>query len=489
MRRFDRWLPTYVKDALGRARAQAYRRGQTTHIMFLVCDHFEPRHGVSRPEQAFERLQACRSGYAHLQETCRKEMGLAPLHSWFYPPHHGNEHLAALAQMAFDGLGEIELHYHHDGDTYETLRRDLLATLQEYRRWGLLLEAGAPPRTRFGFIHGDWALGNSRGGRYCGVNDELDILRELGCWGDLTMPSGNDAQTRKINSLYYGYADKSRPKAHDSGPDVRVGTPAPATALFMMQGPLAINWRAPNHPRPENGSLTGRNWGRPDRIPVWLYCNVHVRGRPEWLFVKLHTHGAIEQDFDALFGDRALAMHRTLGTEFNDGVRFQMHYVTARQAYNIAKAAEAGLEGNPDQYRDYAIGRPATYHYALDARHEPRMCGEAGLSLQEIEGDHVMHLRTRHPLLKGLQACLRSVETRPDTIVFQTADVSRPVLLDISRSIDFARVRLDGLERVETTEIPGGTHVVLRPTATRASLSWDLPAGELHSQPASEQNS
>lgn len=472
MRRFDRWIPTYLMNALGRARACASRRGRTTHIMFLVCDHFEPRHGTTRPEQPFERLAVCHEGYAGLQERCRDEIGMAPLHSWFYPPHHGSEHLAALAQMAFDGLGEVELHYHHDGDTSETLRRDLRATLQEYNRWGLLLEAGAPPQVRFGFIHGDWALGNSCGGRYCGVNDELDILRELGCWGDFTMPSGNEAQTRKINSLYYGHADKSRPKAHDTGPDLRVGKQPPATALFMMQGPLAINWRAPDHPRPENGSLTSRNWGRPDRIPVWIYCNVHVQGRPDWLFVKLHTHGAIERDFDALFGEKALALHRTLGTEFNDGSRFQLHYVTARQAYNIAKAAEAGLEGNPEQFRDYTVGRPATHYYALDARHVPRVCQEDGISLQEIEGDHVMRLRMRHPMLKELQACLRSVVTSADHLAFQIADFSRPVLLDTSKRVERAQFRLDGLEWVQATETPEGTQVVLRPTSTRATVGW-----------------
>jgi len=480
MRRLDRWLPTYLMDALGRVRAGALRQGRTTHIMFLVCDHFEPRHAATRPEQPFERLQACHSGYARLQERCRSEIGMAPLHSWFYPPHHGNEHLASLAQMAFDGLGEVELHYHHDGDTSETLRRDLRATLQEYNRWGLLLEAGAPPRTRFGFIHGDWALGNSCGGRYCGVNDELDILREVGCWGDLTMPSGNEAQTRKINSLYYGRADKSRPKAHDSGPDVRVGTPPPASALFMMQGPLALNWRAPGHPRLENASLTSSNWGRPDRIPVWLHCNVHVQGRPEWLFVKLHTHGAIERDFDALFGEKALAMHRTLGTEFNDGVRFQLHYVTARQAYNIAKAAEAGLEGNPDQFLDYAVGRPTTYYYSLDARHVPRICREAGISLQEIEGDHVMRLRMRHPLLKELRGCLRSVETGSERLSFETADVSGQVLLETREHVEAAQVRLEGLELVNATETPGGTHFVLRATSTRSTMSFaDAGVGKM----------
>ena len=38
---------------------------------------------------------------------------------------------------------------------------------------------------RFGFIHGNWCLDNSRAdGRWCGLNNELILLRELGCYAD-----------------------------------------------------------------------------------------------------------------------------------------------------------------------------------------------------------------------------------------------------------------------------------------------------------------
>ena len=38
---------------------------------------------------------------------------------------------------------------------------------------------------------------------------------------------------------------------------------------------------------------------------------------------------------------------------------FRLHYVTAREAYNIVKAAEAGCSGDPNDYRDYLIPPPA----------------------------------------------------------------------------------------------------------------------------------
>ena len=35
-----------------------------------------------------------------------------------------------------------------------------------------------------------------------------------------------------------------------------------------------------------------------------------------------------------------------------------LHYVTAREMYNIARAAEAGESGDPGGFRDYRIQRP-----------------------------------------------------------------------------------------------------------------------------------
>jgi hypothetical protein len=52
-------------------------------------------------------------------------------------------------------------------------------------------------------------------------------------------------------------------------------------------------------------------------------------------------------------------MHTYLEQRYNDGSDYVLHYVTAREMYNIAKAAEAGMTGNPNLYRDYELPRPA----------------------------------------------------------------------------------------------------------------------------------
>ncbi len=85
---------------------------------------------------------------------------------------------------------------------------------------------------------------------------------------------------------------------------------------------------------------------------------IHVEGRPEWVFIKVHTHGTQERDMDTLLGDAAHVMHSHLETAYNDGNRYVLHYVTAREIYNIIKAAEAGKSGDPNQWRDFELAPP-----------------------------------------------------------------------------------------------------------------------------------
>ena len=44
--------------------------------------------------------------------------------------------------------------------------------------------------------------------------------------------------------------------------------------------------------------------------------------------------------------------------KYNDGRHWVLHYVTAREMYNIAMAAIDGKTGNPNEYRDYERPRP-----------------------------------------------------------------------------------------------------------------------------------
>jgi hypothetical protein len=61
-------------------------------------------------------------------------------------------------------------------------------------------------------------------GRFCGVDDELSVLLETGCYVDMTMPCvPSPAQGRVVNQIYYARSSPGRSRGHDRGREVRVG--------------------------------------------------------------------------------------------------------------------------------------------------------------------------------------------------------------------------------------------------------------------------
>jgi hypothetical protein len=230
-----------------------------------------------------------------------------------------------------------------------------------------LLSADSSGRPRYGFIHGNWALANSLPtGRWCGVDEELEVLRDTGCYADFTMPAApSPAQTRTVNQVYYAVGAKPERKAHDRGRRAAAGRMADPGDLLLVQGPLAMSWRRASWsviPRLETGALDSGNPPSVDRFAEWVSCGIAVAGRPEWVFVKVHTHGAPERNAEALLRPAAADFYRQVLARFNDGSRYRLHFVTARELVNIIHAAEAGRTGNAGQYRDFQLPPPAAAH-------------------------------------------------------------------------------------------------------------------------------
>jgi hypothetical protein len=129
--------------------------------------------------------------------------------------------------------------------------------------------------------------------------------------------------------------------------------------ILMIEGPLALHLRATRVPlRIENACITSNDPATPSRVRRWAVENIHVAGRPEWVFVKVHTHGSPEPEAVSLLGEGGQKLHQALTGIFNDGKDWVLHYVTAREMYNIAVAAMEGRSGNPAQYRDYRLPPP-----------------------------------------------------------------------------------------------------------------------------------
>jgi hypothetical protein len=358
MRNLDRWLGSYLKEIPKR---RPPRRGDEIHLLLCIADHYEPKQNRPPPEVSRARVARWVRDYPRQFRRFRDADGRPPRHSFFYPAEeYEAEYLDALAGLCGDGFGEVEVHLHHDNDTADHLRATLHGFVKLLAaRHGLLSRRRDNGELTYGFIHGNWALCNSRPDcRWCGVNDELTILRDTGCYADFTMPSAPDAaQIRKINSIYYARDIPGRPRSHETGIDVGVGPP-PDDALMLIQGPLLLNWRRRKYgllPRLENGCLQGSQPAAEDRINLWLRARVQVPSRPDWFFVKLHAHGAAEESHEALLGEPMVRFHEALARRTRDDRRFHFHYVTAREMYNLARAAEAGWNGAVADALDFEV--------------------------------------------------------------------------------------------------------------------------------------
>ena len=356
-KQLHRWLAGYARHTVQRNLA-GRPRGKR-HLLFAICDHYEPLWGNADARTGRARVSAWSRSYPELA-SFRDADGRSPRHSFFFPgEQYAPEYLEALAELANADFGEVELHLHHDADTHTGLRADILRYLELFAKHGHL-SRDADGRLRYAFIHGNWCLANARGdGRWCGVDDEIPLLFETGCYADFTFPAApNECQPNIVNQIYWPNGTLSARRAYENGERARVGVKK-SDRILMIQGPLALTRRPGSLvPRIEGAALTAIDPGTPSRIRHWVEQGVGVAGRPEWVFVKLHTHGAPEAQAAALLGEPTRAMHRELTTRYNDGENWSLHYVTAREMFNIALAAMDGLSGDPDAYRDYVLAPP-----------------------------------------------------------------------------------------------------------------------------------
>ena len=358
-RSMDRWLLPYV---LSTRKRRAPRGGESVHLLLCLADHYEPKWGKASPEVARQRVARWVEEYPGLFENFRDSDGLPPRHTFFFPlEEYEADHVDALAQLCRAGFGEVEVHLHHDRDTAANLRERLLRFKQTLaERHGLLCHHRHTGELAYGFIHGNWALDNSRpDGRWCGVNNELEILRQTGCYADFTLPSApSPTQTRKINSIYYAVDEPERAKSHDTGIDVGGRGPVPAEALLLLQGPLLLNWKGRRWgllPHVENGCIQAGQPPTLERLQLWLKARIQVPIRPDWFFVKLYTHGAPEANQRVLLGEPMVRFHKDLRAYAADHPGFHFHYVTAREMYNLVKAAETGWQGTVKAARDFSL--------------------------------------------------------------------------------------------------------------------------------------
>jgi hypothetical protein len=269
------------------------------NIWVTMADHYEPRWLGVDWSTALQRVALWRTEWPKIATRCKRDSaGNPPVHTFFFPEEEYHPRLMEpLAEMVRLGVADVEIHLHHDGEGREnfidrmTRFRDVLD-----RDHGLLRRRDG--KLTFGFIHGNWALDNSLpDGRCCGLNDEIQILHELGCYADFTMPSGDSpTQSRSVNTIYFCTDDPDRPKSYDSGVPVIPGGQDQGD-LLIIPGPIGIRWRDRLLPRLETGEVAANNLATPYRIRRWV--DLAPRIGPD-VFIKLFTHGAQDQNSSAL---------------------------------------------------------------------------------------------------------------------------------------------------------------------------------------------
>ncbi len=341
--------------------------GAKKHIIFTIADHFEPAwkpSGGHDLDTQRRRLDEYHKLARQTGEAVTDADGTKFRHTNFYPAEQYDfQLLEQMAAMQAEGLGEVEIHLHHGvekPDTAENLRKSLIEfrdiLVEDHKCLSRFDGAG---EAKYAFVHGNLALGNSANGKYCGVDNEVQILQETGCYADFTLPSAPDeTQIPVINQIYECALPLTEKMPHRKGIEAKVSGKQPQLPLIFT-GPLVFNWtrriKGLPVPRLEDGALTDNQPSDLARFSRWKSANITVKNRPEWIFVKLYCHGFFDYDQSACIGEKARRFFSEIIENGEKTGDYSIHFASAREMFNVASAAIDGKTGTPNDYRNYRL--------------------------------------------------------------------------------------------------------------------------------------
>ncbi len=361
-------LPWLVRYPFERTKAIFGRTAfEKKHIIFTIADHFEPAWSpdgflsLDDQKRALDKYHnlARKTGEATLDSD-----GTKFRHTNFYPAEQYDKALLdQMAEMQAEGLGEVEIHLHHGvekPDTAENLCRqmvDFRDTLAEEHKCLSRIDGDNQPK--YAFVHGNLALANSSGGRFCGVDEEMQILANTGCYADMTLASAPDqSQVPMINKIYECGLPLNQKVPHRKGENVSVNGKSNQLPLIFT-GPLIFNWtrriKGIPVPRIEDGALAANQPMDLARFRRWQNANITVKGNSEWIFVKLYCHGFFDYDQSASIGEDASIFFNEILENGERTGEYKVHFASAREATNMVFAAIDGKSGNPNKFRDYRL--------------------------------------------------------------------------------------------------------------------------------------
>ena len=332
------WMLSYIKECFNKVASTNKKK----HIYFCLVDHYEPYYKKVTQATARNLVKDWLANYREIACKHQDSDGQHPKHSYFYPIEEYDETiLDDLKDICQQGYGDVDIHLHHDNDNEHNLRKTLLDFKELLYTRHSLLRKDDQGNIVYGFIHGNWALDNSRpDGRWCGVDNEIDVLLQTGCVFDMTMPSApSDTQTSTINQIYFARED-GKCKSHDTGIAAKVGNWM-SDRLLMIQGPLTLNWKRRKFgliPRIESSELSYDAPPAADRLILWEQCGICLKGAENHIFIKLHTHGLQPQNSKMFFENNGLDnLWSMLESRYTSNDNYSLHYVSAWEMYQQIK--------------------------------------------------------------------------------------------------------------------------------------------------------
>ena len=186
---------------------------------------------------------------------------------------------------------------------------------------------------------GRWITRSLMNGEWCGLNGEIALLRDLGCYADFTMPSlPSAAKGRVVNQIYWCTNNgDNKPRSFDRGMRATVGG-GDQGDLLMINGPIGVRFHGRLMPRMKKGEIAGYDMPTPSRVRQWFDRAPSIG---DDLFLKLYAHGAPEGNLRPLLNGGLRNLYTWLAEEA-DRRGIEIHWTTAWQMYQAAVELTCG---------------------------------------------------------------------------------------------------------------------------------------------------
>lgn len=327
------------------------------HLLFAPCwNHWEPLWKGASDEQGdgaacAPRPRAIRSSRG--VPARRRRAPPAPL-VLLPGEQYRPAWLNTLADLARQGLGEVELHLHHAATTPRACAATSSSSRPTRSTGHLSRDPDRAPALRL-HPQATGPLANARKDERTGrVDEAIPLLFDTGCYADFTFPAAPDeSQPNIVNQMYWPVGDLAKTARLRAG-RARVGE-VKRNRVLVIEARSASRREGKDPNLIENSSISAREPGTDgNACGAGSRRTSTSRGGPTGCSSRCTPHGAPDAQGASLLAREGAASPRARPLQRRRGVG--VRYLSAREMFNVAVAAMEGREGDPNQYRDRPLG-------------------------------------------------------------------------------------------------------------------------------------